>query len=403
MTKRQRPAAFDDGLPAPGADALDSSRQLSAILHARIQAAGGWIPFADWMDGALNEPGLGYYSGGATKLGREGDFITAPTLSPLFAWTLAAEAARLPQAADTILELGPGDGAMARDLLSELDRLGHAPCRYLLLEPSASLAARQRETLRALPTHLQSRINWLSSLPETPFDGLILANEVMDALPVRRFRVGGDGVLEELGVRSTGQGFSWEAQPIADDRHPVARAVAAITTAIGHALPAGFVSEYAPGAGVLLRTLADCLRSGVILITDYGALREAYYHPERSSGTLRAYYRHRVLDDPFRLPGLQDITAHVDFSALIDAARGAGLDVLEFCSQLRFLLGAGLPEVLAARMRDMEPIAALSLAQSAKVLMLPSEMGEIFKALAVGKGLDHEPPAFRVQSRLNAR
>jgi SAM-dependent MidA family methyltransferase len=403
MTERRRPAVDDDGLPAPGAEALDSSQRLSAILHARIQAAGGWIPFSDWMDAALYEPALGYYSGGATKLGRDGDFITAPTLSPLFAWTLAAEAARLPQAADTILELGPGDGALTRDLLSELDRLGHAPRNYLLLEPSASLAARQQATLTALPAHLQSRVRWLSSLPGRPFDGLILANEVVDALPVRRFRIGDGGRLEELGVHSTGRGFSWEARPLDDHGHPVARAVAAITAALGHALPAGFVSEYAPGAGALLRSLADCLRAGVILITDYGALREAYYHPERASGTLRAYYRHHVLDDPFRLPGLQDITAHVDFSALIDAAHDAQLDVLEFCSQLRFLMGAGLPNVLEARMRGMEPIAALELAQSAKVLMLPSEMGEIFKALAVAKGLDGENTAFRVQSRLDVR
>lgn len=401
MTERRASDQADNGLPAPDRDALLSSQRLSDRLHTRIHNAGGWIPFSDWMDCALNEPGLGYYSGGATKLGRDGDFITAPALSPLFAWTLAAEAALLPQTSNTILELGPGDGALTRDLLRELDALGRCPEQYLLLEPSASLAARQAETLRVLPDHLRQRVRWLDRLPSSPITGLIIANEVIDALPVRRFRIGDNQAPSELGVRSDGQGFAWEARPIVDADDAVASAVTGIINALDHPLPPGYVSEYAPGAPALLNSLNDCLHAGVILIIDYGGLREARYHPQRNTGTLRAFYRHRVIDDPFRLPGLQDITADVDFSALIDAATDAGLEILDYCAQGRFLLGAGVTDVLEAKLRERDTLDALSLTQSAKVLLLPSEMGETFKVLALGKQSNSGMAAFRVQQRLD--
>ncbi len=363
-------------LPAPSPDALAHSQRVATHLAALIERAGGWIPFSRYMDASLYAPGLGYYAAGATKFGAAGDFVTAPELTPLFGRTLArAIAPALAETGGDVLELGAGSGRLAVDMLGELERLGALPARYAILDVSAELAARQRALLARERPRLLERVVWLTALPER-FAGVVVGNEVLDALPVELVHWTDAGPLQR-GVAVQDGRFLWQDRPIAD---PVLRLrVEALD------LTPAYLSEINLAAETLIASLGRVLDHGLILLIDYGFSAREYYHPQRRMGTLRAHYRHRALDDPFYLPGLADLTAHVDFSAAAKAGMAAGLTLAGYTSQAGFLLGSGLTDLMAA----LSPAdAATYLPQSNAVqrLVSPAEMGELFKAIVLTRG-----------------
>jgi SAM-dependent MidA family methyltransferase len=349
-------------LPEPQAEARAASARLSERIRAEIAAGGNWIGFARYMEMALHEPGLGYYAGGAAKLGAPGDFVTAPEMGTLFARTLARQLAELVQPGETILEIGAGSGALAEALIAEL-----APERYLILETSAELAARQR-------ARLGSRAEWLERLPER-FRGVMLANEVVDAMPVHALAWRREGVMER-GVSWIDGAFGWAERPAAGALREAARQLR---------VPVPYESEIGLMARAWIKLLAQRLERGALLIIDYGFPEREFYHPQRAMGTLMCHYRHRAHGDVFFHPGLQDITAHVDFTALARAAREAGLEVLGYCHQTQFLVNCGITDLLGDE--DAEDVARYApLAAEAQKLLSPAEMGELFKVLAVGRG-----------------
>ncbi|MDP1927762.1 MAG: SAM-dependent methyltransferase [Thiobacillus sp.] len=365
-------------LPIPSPDALAHSQRVTAHLQSLIQHAGGWISFAQFMEAALYAPGLGYYAAGAMKFGAAGDFVTAPELTPLFGRTLAqAIAPVLRDTGGEILELGAGSGKLAVDVLGELAQLDALPTRYCILEVSADLRARQQERIAHERPELASHVQWLDALP-AQFSGVILGNEVFDALPVELVHWTEAGP-QVRGVRLEGEQFAWQDRPIDD---PVLRARADALN-----LAPGYLSEINLAADALIASLGHSLERGLILLIDYGFAAGEYYHPQRHMGTLRAHYRHHALDDPFYLPGLCDLTAHVDFSALAQAGVAAGLDLAGYASQANFLLNTGLTELL---MQTPPSDAAAFLPQSNAVqrLVSPAEMGDLFKVMGLGKGLE---------------
>jgi SAM-dependent MidA family methyltransferase len=363
-------------LPVPSADARGASAALTAKIRDEIERAGGWIDFARYMELALYEPGLGYYSAGSTKLGAAGDFVTAPEISRSFgralALTLDAELAAL--GASDVVEFGAGSGALAAQVLDTFAKLGRE-VRYEIIEVSADLRQRQQRALEAFAGH----VHWLDRLPETPFPAVVVANEVLDALPVTRFTIDG-GQPKALGVVIEGEGFGWgagRANPELTD------AVRAIELALQRALPNGFSSEVCLTLPAWFRALGATLARGSLLFVDYGLTRSDYYHEQRAEGTLVCHYRHRAHDDPFKYPGLQDITAWVDFSACADAASAADFDVAGFTTQGHYLLSvlAALPPDLAGDLQSPREQSAL------KTLILPGEMGERFKVLLLRKNV----------------
>lgn len=362
-------------LPEPGADARAASQALVALIQARIAQAGGWIPFADYMRLALYAPGLGYYSGGSHKFGAAGDFVTAPEISPLFAQSLAQPVAQvLAETGGDVLEVGAGSGILAADLLAELERLGRLPQRYWILELSAELVQRQRVTLQERVPHLLARVGWLSSLPPT-FVGCIVGNEVLDAMPCRIVRKQ-DAAWVERGVIWQ-DGFAWAERTLANtDGLPDLD------------LPAGYTTEIQPEATAFVAGLAAVVERGALILLDYGFDAGSYYHPQREQGTLMCHYRHHSHDDPFYLPGLQDITTHVDFSAIYAASVAAGWRLEGYTSQAAFLLDAGLLAALA-RLAPGTP-AYFQASAAAQKLTSPAEMGELFKAIAFSKGMQLE-------------
>ena len=354
-------------LPSPDPQALAASRALLDRIGAELGAAGNWIAFARYMELVLYEPGLGYYAAGARKLGAGGDFVTAPELSPLFGRTLARQVAELLQPGDAVLEFGAGSGALAEAILGELEGLD-----YLILEPSAELADRQR-------SRIGNRAQWIDRLPPG-FRGVMLANEVVDAMPVHALAWTHKGVLER-GVCANEGTLAWS------DRAATAAVLANARELEIEIPPSGrYESELALLARAWMRSLGRFLERGMILVVDYGFPAREYFHPQRSMGTLACHYRHHVHDDPFYLPGLQDVTAHVDFSALAGAASGAGMDVLGYANQAQFLVNCGITELLAEE-NPADAKRYLPAAAAAQKLLLPSEMGELFKVLAVGKGV----------------
>lgn len=373
-------------LPTPQPAALEHSGRLAALIATRIDAAGGWIDFSEFMDLALYAPGLGYYSAGAAKFGPAGDFVTAPEISPLFGRCLArACAPLLARTGGVVLELGGGTGKLAAEMLLGLQRLGALPAQYLMLEPSADLRERQRETIgRLAPAH-QSRVLWLERLPDG-IDGIVLANEVADALPVSRF-VMRDGQVQALGVSRRTDGFGWTPGPASTE---LGAALGALQAQLPEPLPDGYASEASLRLGPWLASLADTLRRGALLLCDYGTTRREYYHPQRNSGTLICHYRHRAHDNPFLHPGLQDITAWVDFTAVAQAADRAGFTVAGYTTQAHFLLDNGIAEELAG------PPSHVAASQ-AKSLLLPGEMGERFKVMALVRGAGLAPAGFALR------
>jgi SAM-dependent MidA family methyltransferase len=370
-------------LPVPDAEAARRSEQLETVIRDAIRAAGGELGFDRFMDAALYTPGLGYYVAGARKFGPGGDFVTAPELTSLFSQCLAQQVAEvLREGGDTVLELGAGSGAMAADLLAELARLESLPAHYAILEPSPELRLRQRETLATRAPRLLRRVTWLSALPDEPIGGVILANEVLDAMPVRRFRVTESGV-RPLGVCWREPGFDWcLLAPDPDLTH----AIHGVQARLAAPLPAGYESEFNPALGPWIGSLSDALGRGLVLLIDYGYPRAEYYHSQRNAGTVVCHYRQRVHDDPLIYPGIQDISASVDFTAVADAALASGLDLLGYTTQAWFLLNTGLDARLTVDSSD-DPFGQVQRARRAQTLIMPGEMGERFKVMALGRGL----------------
>lgn len=372
-------------LPPPPADALALSDRLEARIRDAIAAAGGSIGFDAYMQMALYEPQLGYYVNGLRKFGRGGDFTTAPERSPLFARALARQVAQVLRAVPggEVLEFGPGSGALAAELLAELDTLGCAPARYAMLELSADLKQRQRAAIAARVPDLVERVVWLTRLPDA-VNGVVIANEVLDAMPVRRFCVLESGLAEQY-VAADADGLALVQGPPQDGR--LAARVAGLD------LPIGYTSEINFTAESWARSMCERLRAGLLLLIDYGYPRAEYYHPQRVTGTLRCHYRQQAHDNVLRWPGLQDITAHVDFTAIAEAAHAAGAAVAGFTGQAQFLINCGLPRLLEA----VDPAAPdyLDLALQARQLLLPQAMGEAFKVLGLTRGLaDFAPLGF---------
>jgi SAM-dependent MidA family methyltransferase len=357
--------------------------RMHEYLMRQIAAADGWLSFERFMDAALYAPGLGYYSAGAHKLGAGGDFTTAPEVSRLFGACVARQCAEILNAlrGGSILEIGAGSGKLAADILLRLEALGQLPEHYWILETSADLRERQqRHFARHLP-QLQERVHWLDRPPEESFDGLILANEVLDALPVTRFRWHRDRV-QELGVVIDGGGFAWGPRAASP---AVAEACRRLSQA-GGAWEEGYVSEYCPRLVAWTHSVTQTLRAGAALWFDYGLPRSQYYLPERRDGTLLCHFRHRAHGDPFLYPGLQDITAWVDYTLLAEASRAAGFMLAGFTTQSYFLAGSRVDEEMQT-MAGGDANQFARLANEARRLMLPGEMGERFKAMAWLRGL----------------
>lgn len=387
-------------LPPLGAAERAHSQRVAAHIREFVAAQGGVIGFDAYMRLALYSPGLGYYSAGASKLGGAGDFVTAPEVSSLYSRCLARQAAQILRVTGgDILELGAGLGTMAADILLELAALECLPGRYRILEVSADLAERQRARIAQLPPELAQRVEWLDRWPERAMRGVVLANEVLDAMPVKRFVLRGPPGAQRvrsLGVSAADDGFTWcESDASPELQH----AVHSILESLPAPLPDGYVSEVCLAFQPWIASLAAQLEQGVALLIDYGLPRAHLYHPERSAGTLRCHFRHRAHDDPFVNVGLQDITAWVDFTRVAEAADGAGLEVLGFVTQAAFLIGAGMEALLTTEMgrADADPARRTRLAGEARRLMMPGEMGEIFKVIALGRGYDRPLSGFALQ------
>jgi SAM-dependent MidA family methyltransferase len=376
-------------LPAPGADERAHSDHLAALLREEI-ASHGPMPFSRFMERCLYTPGLGYYSAGKAKFGAEGDFVTAPELGTLFARCVVRAFEPVlgslgPEAA--FLELGGGSGAFAEAALLALDAAGVVPRRYMILEPSADLRERQRERLRAaLPAALFARAAWLDGPPEAEWEGVLFANEVIDALPTTRFTAR-DGEIYEEHVVLDGEGrFTRNDRP-ADAL--VGGAVRHVERDLGREFENGYRSEILPQLPYWVQAVAGSLRRGAMLFADYGYTRGEFYQPERTDGTLRAFYRHRMHGDAFFLPGLQDLTASVDFTALAEAGNSAGFGVAAYMPQAQFLLAAGMQEFFENDYLALTDEAArYRLAQEVKKLTMPDQMGERFQAMLFAKGID---------------
>jgi len=390
-------------LPPLSVAEQEHSRRLAELMQQELVAAGGWLPFERFMELALYAPGLGYYSAGSAKLGAGGDFVTAPEVSDLFSRCIARQCAEvLAHAGGEILELGAGTGRMAGAVLTELAAQNLLPERYAILEVSADLAERQRERLMRLPGALRERLVWLERLPQRPLHGVMLANEVADALPFRRFRFGAGGVAE-LGVvldaspgpsaaRTTVPISFTEAEAAADAS--LTRACDEILMSLPEPLPAGYTSEVCVRVAPWIASLGACLARGLLLLCDYGLPRRHYYHQQRGSGTLRCHYKQLAHDDPYINLGVQDITAWVDFTRAADAALAAGLEVKGFATQAAFLLGCRIEQLVA---QAGEGIERARLAGEARRLIMPGEMGEAFKMMALTRGLDIPLAGFALQ------
>ena len=436
-------------LPPLSADEQQHSAAVAALLREAIVAAGGWLSFERFMELALYAPGLGYYSAGSAKIGSGGDFVTAPEISDLFSRCVARQCAEVLSATGggEILELGAGTGRMAATVLQSLEAMGALPERYLILEVSADLAERQRERLRALPDGLRRRVVWLDRLPERPVRGVVLANEVLDALPCERFVVssardlthgsaqpvgvagfgdpfvtesgadvgsataaapgtaGGDncgseldaGVgnasIVELGVSLDGDSFV-ERGRVAQRDSALATAIAALLHELPQPLPYGYASEICPRLEPWIASVGECLERGLLLLFDYGLPRSHYYHPQRTAGTLLCHFKQFAHDEPYINVGVQDITAWVDFTRVAESAVAAGLDVAGFCTQAAFLLATGIERLIAEASGIVEQT---RLAGEARRLLLPGEMGEAFKVMALTRDYEAALGGFALQ------
>ncbi len=379
-------------LPVPSSDALEASQALCQHIAEAINAHGGWISFADFMRLAMYTPALGYYSGGATKFGGAGDFVTAPEISPFFGATVAATLAHvldeLGQASASVLEVGAGTGQLAAQILQELERRNALPVHYAILELSGQLRERQRQTLLTLVPHLIDRVQWLDALPED-FVGVMIGNEVLDAMPCELVQLA-DGQWQQRGVILGEQGFAMQNRPIQSAQ--LAAACEPLPTI------ANYTSEIHLEAQGFIAALGQSLQRGMIILIDYGFPQREYYHPERSMGTLIGHYRHHTIHDPFFYPGLTDITCHIDFTAMYTAADASGLSLEGYTTQASYLLDAGIldfaQQLPTTSIDYMKSVAAI------QKLTTHAEMGEIFKVIAFSKGLTGDTaPGLRGRDR----
>ncbi|MCP5143575.1 MAG: SAM-dependent methyltransferase [Gammaproteobacteria bacterium] len=377
-------------LPSPPPEAQQASATLCADIRRAIADAGGVLPFDEYMRRCLYTPGLGYYAGGSVKIGAAGDFVTAPEMGPLFAQAIAGQIATVLDDLGPIpvLEFGGGTGRLAGDLLVALAASGSPmPTSYVLIEPSADLKQRQQALLRQEYPKFHDVVTWWDGLPASPLRAVVIANEVLDALPVKVFEISDDG-CRELGIADDANGFTWQSMAPSS---ALAARVASLCGELPWSLPVGYRSELGLWQSSWINTLAAGLSEGLILLADYGYPAHEYYHPERGQGTLMCHYRHRAHDNPLLWPGLQDITASVDFTAVADAAHEAGLDVIGYTTQAHFLLGGNLgPAGGAAASAFADPHNA----GAARQLLLPGQMGERFKLMALGRGIRRPLPGF---------
>ena len=369
-------------LPTPSTDAKKHSEQLTSLIRHTIEEASGWVDFFQFMQLALYAPSLGYYSAGSQKFGDSkksgGDFVTAPEISPLFAQTISRQIEQVLQEIDgDILELGAGTGKLAADVLLTLARLNRLPSKYFILEVSNHLRQVQLETLqKKLPADLMQRVEWLNELP-TKFEGVVMANEVLDAIPVHMVHVEKQG-LSERGV-AWRDGFIWQDK--------VTTRKDLVVAAAKQHLAEGYITEFCPAASGLIASLARMLQRGIILMIDYGFSAREYYHPQRNQGTLMCHYQHYAHTEPLINVGLQDITAHVDFTSIAYAGVNHGLTLSGFCSQAQFLMNCGILEIMSqVSPQDMASYAPL--AAAAQKLLSPAEMGDLFKVIAFSKNLE---------------
>jgi len=400
-----------DGLPEPDDAAKRHSHALATQIAQLCQSRGGAIAFSEFMQQALYAPGLGYYSGGLQKFGASGDFITAPEVSSLFSQCLARQIADVLKGvvgeglageavSPGILELGAGSGVMAADILLAMEQLETLPERYLILELSAELRQRQQNCIRQKAPHLLDRVSWLDALPEQVFNGVVVANEVLDAMPVECFKIAG-GEVEALMISYDGESL----QPTyikanAAMCEQVSVIEARLKETREHPLPDDYCSEYNPAIKPWLDSLYRVLNRGMVLLIDYGYPVHEYYHDERFSGTLMCHYQHRAHTNPLWYPGLQDITAFVDFTDVAYCAVAAGFDISGYTTQAAFLMGCGLAELHEQQVTD-EVKNQVMLSQQIKTLTLPSEMGERFKAMVLTKNYDEPLRGFAMQDLRN--
>ncbi|MDK9716021.1 MAG: SAM-dependent methyltransferase [Sulfuritalea sp.] len=387
-------------LPEPSADARAASEALTRIIAAEIAACGGWMSFARYMELALYAPGLGYYAGGSHKFGdyhEGGDFLTAPELTPLYGRALARQVAPILAASSpVVMEAGAGSGKLAADLLLALDALGCAPERYRILELSGELRARQQATLAERAPKFANRVEWLDELPEK-FSGCLVGNEVLDAMPTHALRWGDEA---EGGIVERGVGLDDGRLVVAE--RPATGALLAAAQTIPVIAP--YRGEISLAARAWVSELARRLEKGAMLLIDYGLPRHELYHPLRDGGTLRCHYRHRVHEDAFWFPGLSDITSHVDFTAVAEAGFDAGLEVLGYISQANFLINCGIGELLlqgvgAGGTANPDQLRARG---AVNVLISPNEMGELFKVIALGRGVPGPLIGFSRGDRVHA-
>lgn len=389
-------------LPEPSEAEKNQSYKLTELIRLRINEADGWIPFDEYMQIALYAPGLGYYSGGQQKFGEQGDFITSPEVSPLFARSLAQPVAKLlnniPDS--QIIEFGAGSGKLAADLLKELQSLKQLPDRYFIVELSAELQQRQREYIELRVPELAACVQWLTALPESPLNAVVLANEVLDAMPAKRFSYQA-GQLKQLGIEQKNNNLKLKYKNA--DEYLQAKIKTLDIEIIKQTQPglksqplAEYSSEVNCNIGPWISALSSCIKKGAVYIIDYGYVRTEYYSAQRNMGTFMGYYRHRAVDAPLWYPGLQDLTAFVDFTAVAEAAIKNDFDVDGFTSQGNFLVNCGIADIVeqteTGSSRDY-----LLLAQQMKTLSLPGEMGERFKVLGLSKGLDDNVPGFELR------
>lgn len=382
-------------LPQPDAVSAAHSERCADYIRARIDDAGGSISFAEFMHYALYAPGLGYYSAGSRKFGADGDFVTAPEISPLFGRVIARQCAPVLRDSDgaSLLEFGAGSGRLALDMLRALEAMDALPAEYRILEVSADLRERQQALLRAELPHLADRIVWLDRMPGA-HRGVVVANEVLDALPVERFIRREDGVYQMRVVCEDGE-FVFVDEPAPQ---VLVRAALAIEGHIGAQLPDNYVSEVSLAAPAWLADVARMLEHGLILLFDYGVSRREYYAADRSEGWLRCHYRHRAHSDPLILPGIQDLTGWVDFTAVAEAAANEGLRVMGYTSQSQFLLAGGIEGELRD-FAEMPIESQLQTARQVKLLTLPGEMGENVKCICLARGDIAKPGAFQSADR----
>jgi len=369
-----------------------ATSELMTCIRQEIDAAGGQISFARFMHLALYAPELGYYTAGTHKFGKGGDFVTAPEISPLFAKSLARQFQQILMTLDekNILEFGAGSGVFAKDLLLELEQLGVLPDHYFILDVSAELRDRQLKRFKTECPQFLSRIIWLDSLPEL-FDGIIFANEVLDAMPVQRFEWN-QGEMAECCVAYENNQFIWRNIPASSE---LKERIVAISEECH--LPDFYRSEISLVQSAWVQSVAEIMGTGVILLIDYGYGRREYYHPDRQNGTLTCFYQHRHHSDPLVWVGLQDITAHVDFTSVAESADQAGLRVAGFTSQAAFLLACGLLDLSVSE--DCSETDNYMNNQAIKTLTLPAQMGEVVKVMALTKNVDIPLMGFELQDR----